>query len=80
MDMRTIKGMCRIAGRIRSGWRWGPTLAVLAVHLSASAAWAQQTARIADDDKGLWQWGIALVLAGVICLVAFINPKRSHLT
>lgn len=60
--------------------RWGLIAAGLAVHLAAGTAWAQRASRVVDDDSGLLQWGITVGLAVVICITAFINPKRSHLT
>ena len=34
----------------------------------------------ADQEAGWVEWAIATGLAVLICITAFINPKRSHLT
>ncbi len=52
----------------------------VAVHLMAATAWAQRHARVPKDESGMLPWGIAAGLAVVICVSAFLNPKRSHLT
>ncbi len=59
---------------------WLSTLvAAAAVHGAAFSAWAQKPARPAEDDSGVLQWVIAAGIVVVICVTAFLNPKRSHL-
>ena len=53
--------------------------AAVVVHGSALSAWAQKPAKLAEDDSGILQWVIAAGIAVVICVTAFLNPKRSHL-
>lgn len=60
----------RLASILYASW----TLSLL-----DSVAWAAKKARIPDEDKGYVQWGIAIGAVALICLPAFINPKRSHL-
>jgi hypothetical protein len=43
------------------------------------SAWAQRPARLPEDESGILQWVIAAGIAVVICVTAFLNPKRSHL-
>lgn len=59
---------------------WSAILvAVLWLHGVGADAWAQRPARLPNQDAGYLQWGVALGLAAVICLSAFLSPKRSHL-
>jgi len=51
---------------------------MLTLHLATSTAWAQRAAKVAEDEKGWLQWGIAAGLAVVICVAAFISPRRSQ--
>ena len=59
---------------------WLIAVGGLLMHLAAASVWAQKPGRIADEDGGILQWVIAGVLALLVCIPAFINPKRSHLT
>lgn len=52
----------------------------LAMDLMAATAWAQKQGRVPNEDGGWLQWGIAAGLVVVVCVPAFLNPKRSHLT
>jgi hypothetical protein len=61
--------------RRRLGLIAGP----VALCLSDGVAFAQQAARLPDEDGGLLQWAIAAGIAGVVLVTAFLNPKRSHL-
>ncbi len=72
MDKAGKSGRPRAACWIAAG--------LLIMHLTAATAWAQKPGVIPDDDAGWLQWGIAAGLTVVICLPAFLNPKRSHLT
>ena len=47
--------------------------------LSPAVALAQKEARMPEQDKGLIQWAIAAGIIILIGVVAFLNPKRSHL-
>ena len=62
--------------RIRTGWVSAGSM--IALHLTATAAWAQSSARLAGDDKGLLQWAIAAGILILVGIAGFINPKRSH--
>jgi hypothetical protein len=61
-------------------WRrtWFVAAWMLTVHLAGSAAWAQRAAQATDEGKGLLQWGIAAGLAIVVCIAAFLSPKRKQ--
>ena len=54
-------------------------LAAVIVHGSALSAWAQKPTRPSEGDGGFLPWVIAAGIAVVICVTAFLNPKRSHL-
>jgi hypothetical protein len=54
-------------------------LTVFFVDLCGAWAFAQEPAKLPKDDKGILQWVIALGLAIVVLVSAFMNPKRSHL-
>lgn len=54
-------------------------VAAIVLHGSALSAWAQKPAKPPEDDSGILQWVIAAGIAVVICVTAFMNPKRSHL-
>lgn len=58
----------------------GIAVGLLAMDLMATTAWAQKQGRVPGEDAGWLQWGIALGLVVVVCVSAFLNPKRSHLT
>ncbi len=67
--LRPSRGWLRVGG------------GALTAHLiMAATVWAQKPGRIPDDDSGWLQWGIAVAIAIIVCVTAFINPKRSHLT
>lgn len=53
--------------------------AVVTVHAATSEALAQKVATPTDEDGGMLSWLIAAGIIVVVCLSAFINPKRSHL-
>ena len=57
----------------------GVIAAAVAVHGAASEALAQKIAIPTDEDGGAMSWLIAAGIIVVVCLSAFINPKRSHL-
>ena len=54
-------------------------VAGLVVHGAALSAWAQKPAKPPEDDSGVLQWVVAAGIAVIICVTAFMNPKRSHL-
>ena len=54
-------------------------IAAVIVHGSALSAWAQKPTKPPEGDSGILQWVIAAGIAVVICVTAFLNPKRSHL-
>ena len=56
----------------------GAAFAVQAVF--AAAARAQAPATLPGEDGGLLQWVVAIGIALVVCLAAFLNAKRSHMT
>ncbi len=53
--------------------------AILGVHLSAASVWAQTPGRPPEAGSGILPWCIAAGIVLVVCITAFINPKRSHL-
>ena len=54
-------------------------IAAVVVHGSALSAWAQKPIKPPEDDGGVLPWVVAAGIAVVICVTAFLNPKRSHL-
>jgi len=54
-------------------------VAAVFVHGSALSAWAQKPTKPPEGDSGVLPWVIAAGIAVVICITAFLNPKRSHL-
>jgi hypothetical protein len=52
----------------------------LGVHLTAATAWAQRPASVPAEGGGYLPWLIAAGIAVLVCVCAFLNPKRSHLT
>ncbi len=56
----------------------GAAFAVQAVF--AATARAQAPATLPGEDGGMLQWVVAGGIAVVVCLTAFLNPKRSHMT
>ena len=52
--------------------------AIIALHLTSAAAWAQRGVALPNEDKGFLQWGVGLGLGVLICVSAFLNSKRSH--
>ena len=52
-----------------------------AVILMCSPVYAQRLSQLAREETGGYlPWVIAVVIGVVVCLPAFLNPKRSHLT
>ncbi len=43
------------------------------------SAWAQKPTKPIEGDGGVLPWVIGAGIAVVICVTAFMNPKRSHL-
>jgi len=59
---------------------WFKTLlAAIVVQAVAVPAWAQKPAKLPEDESGVMQWVVAAGIAVVICVTAFLNPKRSHM-
>ena len=54
-------------------------VAAVIVHGTAVSAWAQKPIKPPEDDSGVLPWVVAAGIAVVICVTAFMNPKRSHL-
>ena len=54
-------------------------IAAVIVHGSALSAWAQKPTKPPEGDGGFLPWVVAAGIAVVICVTAFLNPKRSHL-
>jgi len=54
-------------------------LAAVVVHAIALPAWAQRPAKPPEDEITVMQWVVAVGIAVVICVTAFMNPKRSHM-
>lgn len=52
----------------------------ISVHSVAGMALAQAPAELVPDEKGWLKWAIAAGILAVVCLPAFINFKRSHLS
>jgi len=68
----------------RSEWpvkhlRFQTIIAAIIVHGLAVSAWAQKPIKPPEDDGGVLPWVVAAGIAVVICVTAFLNPKRSHL-
>jgi len=40
----------------------------------------QPVFQMPNEDSGFLQWGAAVGITAVVCLAAFINSKRSHLS
>jgi len=78
--MKRYRKLLHLRSLRRLRGAWVVAVGGVIVHLTAASAWAQKPGRVADEDSGLIQWVIAGALAILICLPAFINPKRSHLT
>ena len=51
-----------------------------AFHESATLVVAQTPASLRENKESWLPWVIAAALAVLVCVTAFINPKRSHLT
>ncbi|MEK7731483.1 MAG: hypothetical protein AAB363_06455 [Planctomycetota bacterium] len=54
-------------------------IAAVIVHGSALSAWAQKPTKPPEGDGGVLPWVVGAGIAVVICVTAFLNPKRSHL-
>lgn len=54
-------------------------LVAVVVHGSAMSAWAGKPTKPLEGDGGFLPWVVAAGIAVVICVTAFLNPKRSHL-
>ena len=65
-------------GPRRRGGGLSVLAAALALHMPAATAWAQRTARLAEEQGGVqWGiWGVALVVAIIVCLPAFVSIRR----
>lgn len=53
-------------------------LALGLFHSAAATALAVHQAASPEKQKPVFQWIFALVMVGLVCAVAFKNPKRSH--
>lgn len=54
---------------------------ILLGHLFAAPLFAQRPVRqMPDEDSGMAQWGLAVGIGVIVCLSAFLNSKRSHLS
>ena len=47
-------------------------------HGAVPVAWAVQRASEPKPEKPIFEWIFSLVMVGLVCVVAFKNPKRSH--
>ena len=74
------QGLGRAGGLRRRAAGVGLTVVVVVAlfFFTASPALAQVTGRLPGKDAGVMQWVIGLGLALLICITAFINPKRTH--
>ena len=84
--MDWVRTVVQVIGRLRSPCVWTgvrcrrPALvAMLAVHMLAVSAHAQRNGKLPEEEGGLLQWCIAAGIVLVVCITAFLNPKRSHL-
>lgn len=59
-------------------WKIATGLILTWLHGAAPAAFAVHVANSPQNQKPVFQWIFALVMVGLICAVAFKNPKRSH--
>ncbi len=57
--------------------RFGLIAAAL-ILFAPTVGWAQEKARLPNEDGGLMQWVIAAALIAIVCAPAAINPKRTH--
>lgn len=73
----------------RLGGKRGSAFAAIGLRLSAATmaavgfalpAVAQKPARLPDEGGGALPWLVAGGIVVIICLSAFLNPKRSHLS
>ena len=51
---------------------------IFAFQAAVPAALAVHQAPDPEPQKPIFQWVFALVMVGMICAIAFKNPKRSH--
>ncbi len=60
--------------------RWTSRIAIVMCVCSAVAqpALAQEPARIPEAEGSVVTWVVAIALVLLVCITAFINPKRSH--
>ena len=60
--------------------RWKAIIGVATSLLNGAAAtaFAVHVASSPEKQKPVFQWIFALVMVGLVCAVAFKNPKRSH--
>lgn len=77
--MRVIGRLCSVCGWTGVHYRRPAVVAMLTVHMLAVSAQAQPTGRLPEEEGGLLQWCIAAGIVLVVCITAFLNPKRSHL-
>lgn len=52
---------------------------LIAFCVTSPSVWAQAQARLLNEDASFLPWAIAGGLIVLIGVIAFINPKRSHL-
>lgn len=48
------------------------------LYAGSGAAFAQEAARLPEPEGVAITWAIGIALVVVVCVTAFINPKRSH--
>ena len=57
----------------------GAAAAMVALHATAGSVFAQTTPTLPPEEGGWIKWAIAGGVLAVVCLVGFLNAKRSHL-
>jgi len=60
--------------------RWTSRIAIAgcACSVLTQPALAQEPARIPEAEGSVITWVVAVALILLVCVTAFINPKRSH--
>jgi hypothetical protein len=72
---------CRLINVGRPGWASVAAMCLMFVHAMGGPAFAQRpVTQMPNEDSAYIAWGVALGIALLVCLPAFLNSKRSHLS
>lgn len=55
-------------------------LMAISIHVVAEMAWAQAPAAMPTEENTWLKWAISAGLVVAVCLPAFFNAKRSHMS